>query len=72
MDDVANFEVIPTIFVGAGRIAVGSSDERTISTCLLCGSSFDDYSSRCRCAYCRMLVLVCDSCRVQANYPFHD
>ncbi|XP_062143267.1 rhodanese-like domain-containing protein 6 [Alnus glutinosa] len=52
-------------FVFDHRISVGSSDARTISTCLLCGSSFDDYSSRCRCAYCRMLVLVCDSCRIE-------
>ncbi|XP_075656913.1 rhodanese-like domain-containing protein 6 [Castanea sativa] len=52
-------------FVFDHRISVGSSDPNIIGTCLLCGSSFDDYSSRCRCAHCRMLVLVCDSCRME-------
>ncbi|KAM3704620.1 hypothetical protein ACJW31_03G019200 [Castanea mollissima] len=52
-------------FVFDHRISVGSSDPNVIGTCLLCGSSFDDYSSRCRCAHCRMLVLVCDSCRME-------
>lgn len=50
-------------FVFDHRLSVGSSDAKIISTCLLCGSTFDDYSSRCRCTYCRMLVLVCDSCK---------
>ncbi|KAJ6737771.1 THIOSULFATE SULFURTRANSFERASE/RHODANESE-LIKE DOMAIN-CONTAINING PROTEIN 2 [Salix viminalis] len=50
-------------FVFDHRISVGSSDTNILGTCLLCGLSFDDYSSRCRCSYCRMLVLVCDSCR---------
>ncbi|KAF8392701.1 hypothetical protein HHK36_023050 [Tetracentron sinense] len=45
------------------RISVGSSDSDIVGSCLLCGSSFDNYSSRCRCTYCRMLVLVCDSCQ---------
>ncbi|XP_050273722.1 rhodanese-like domain-containing protein 6 [Quercus robur] len=52
-------------FVFDHRISVGSSDPNIIGTCLLCGSSFDDYSSRCRCIHCRMLVLVCDSCRME-------
>ncbi|XP_030959772.1 rhodanese-like domain-containing protein 6 [Quercus lobata] len=52
-------------FVFDHRISVGSSDPNIIGTCLLCGSSFDDYSSRCRCTHCRMLVLVCDSCRME-------
>ncbi|KAJ6306028.1 hypothetical protein OIU78_021371 [Salix suchowensis] len=50
-------------FVFDHRISVGSADANILGTCLLCGLSFDDYSSRCRCSYCRMLVLVCDSCR---------
>ncbi|KAJ7977847.1 Rhodanese-like domain-containing protein 6 [Quillaja saponaria] len=49
-------------FVFDHRISVGSSDANIMGTCLLCSSSFDDYSSRCRCTYCRMLVLVCGSC----------
>ncbi|XWS42313.1 hypothetical protein CRYUN_Cryun16bG0003700 [Craigia yunnanensis] len=50
-------------FVFDHRISVGSSDTNIMGTCLICGSSFDDYSSRCRCAHCRMLVLICDSCQ---------
>lgn len=53
-------------FVFDHRISVGSSDANVIGTCLTCGSSFDDYSSRCRCACCRMLVLVCNSCQDEA------
>ncbi|KAK6911669.1 tRNA uridine(34) hydroxylase, N-terminal [Dillenia turbinata] len=50
-------------FVFDHRIAVASSNSDIIGACLLCGSSFDDYSSRCRCTYCRMLVLICDKCQ---------
>ncbi|XP_010267911.1 PREDICTED: rhodanese-like domain-containing protein 6 [Nelumbo nucifera] len=51
-------------FVYDHRISVGSSDKDIIGSCLLCGSPYDDYSSRCRCTYCRMLVLVCGSCQM--------
>ncbi|GAV85729.1 Rhodanese domain-containing protein/FSH1 domain-containing protein [Cephalotus follicularis] len=54
-------------FVFDHRISVGSSNANIVGTCLLCDSSFDDYSSRCRCTYCRMLVLVCDSCRIEGD-----
>ncbi|XP_010553714.1 PREDICTED: rhodanese-like domain-containing protein 6 [Tarenaya hassleriana] len=54
-------------FVFDHRISVGSSKFDIIGNCLLCGSSFDDYSPRCRCQFCRMLVLVCDSCRVKGD-----
>uniref|UniRef100_A0A0D9Y0F3 Rhodanese domain-containing protein n=1 Tax=Leersia perrieri TaxID=77586 RepID=A0A0D9Y0F3_9ORYZ len=56
-------------FVFDHRISVGSLKENILGTCLLCGSSFDDYSSRCRCSNCRMLVLdstkeyICELCR---------
>ncbi|KAK7278029.1 hypothetical protein RJT34_23050 [Clitoria ternatea] len=50
-------------FVFDHRISVGSSDTNIIGTCLVCHRSFDDYSSRCRCTYCRMLVLVCCNCQ---------
>ncbi|XP_057834344.2 rhodanese-like domain-containing protein 6 isoform X2 [Cryptomeria japonica] len=50
-------------FVFDPRISVGSTDMRVIGSCLLCGESFDDYSSRSRCSYCRMLVLVCNTCQ---------
>ncbi|KAH0726940.1 hypothetical protein KY284_002805 [Solanum tuberosum] len=52
-------------FVFDHRVSVGSSDSRILGTCLLCSSPFDDYSSRTRCTYCRMLVLVCDNCRAK-------
>ncbi|KAJ4833534.1 Rhodanese-like domain-containing protein 6 [Turnera subulata] len=52
-------------FVFDHRISVGSSDPNVLGSCLLCGLPFDDYSSRCRCSHCRMLVLVCDSCRTK-------
>ncbi|KAI5398670.1 variant 2, Rhodanese-like domain-containing protein 6, partial [Lathyrus oleraceus] len=51
-------------FVFDHRISVGGSEaSSTIGACLICQCSFDDYSSRCRCTYCRMLVLVCESCQ---------
>lgn len=55
------FHTFPMCFC---RISVGSFDTDIVGSCLLCGSPFDDYSSRCRCNNCRMLVLVCDSCQV--------
>ncbi|CAL5093044.1 unnamed protein product [Urochloa decumbens] len=50
-------------FVFDHRISVGSLKENILGACLLCGSSYDDYSSRCRCSHCRMLVLVCPTCQ---------
>ncbi|KAL2325605.1 hypothetical protein Fmac_024663 [Flemingia macrophylla] len=57
-------------FVFDHRISVGSSDANVIGTCLVCQCSFDDYSSRCRCTYCRMLVLVCSSCQNESSAPY--
>ncbi|XP_072998133.1 rhodanese-like domain-containing protein 6 [Typha latifolia] len=54
-------------FVFDHRISVGSLDARVLGTCLICASSFDDYSSRCRCSHCRMLVLVCSDCQVNSK-----
>ncbi|KAK2991771.1 hypothetical protein RJ640_015505 [Escallonia rubra] len=54
-------------FVFDHRVSVGSSDGTVLGACILCSSSYDDYSSRSRCTYCRMLVLVCDSCRVMTS-----
>ncbi|KAK1360486.1 hypothetical protein POM88_044960 [Heracleum sosnowskyi] len=45
------------------RVSVGSSDTNVLGSCFLCKSAYDDYTSRSRCSYCRMLVLVCDICR---------
>ncbi|XP_052194083.1 rhodanese-like domain-containing protein 6 [Diospyros lotus] len=50
-------------FVFDHRVSVGSSDTKVLGTCLFCNSQFDDYSSRSRCTFCRMLVLVCYSCQ---------
>ncbi|OMO86291.1 hypothetical protein CCACVL1_09688 [Corchorus capsularis] len=54
-------------FVFDPRISVGSSDTNILGACLICGASYDDYSSRCRCSHCRMLILVCDSCRIKSD-----
>lgn len=68
MDNVENI----SFHFGIGcRISVGSSDPNIMGSCLLCDTSFDDYSSRCRCIHCRMLVLVCDSCRVCSGFVTH-
>ncbi|CAH9145007.1 unnamed protein product [Cuscuta epithymum] len=50
-------------FVFDHRVSVGSSDSKVLGTCLACNSSFDDYSSRNRCIFCRMLVLICKNCQ---------
>ncbi|TVU49729.1 hypothetical protein EJB05_01058 [Eragrostis curvula] len=50
-------------FVFDHRISVGSRKENILGTCLICNSSYDDYSFRCRCSHCRMLVLVCPTCQ---------
>ncbi|XP_073144999.1 rhodanese-like domain-containing protein 6 isoform X2 [Henckelia pumila] len=54
-------------FVFDHRVSVGSSDANILGTCLLCGASHDDYTSRSRCSHCRMLVLICDCCRERSS-----
>ena len=54
------------------RISVGSLKENMLGTCLICGTSYDDYSSRCRCSHCRMLVLVCPTCQVESITIFFN
>ncbi|KAI3810315.1 hypothetical protein L1987_19927 [Smallanthus sonchifolius] len=49
-------------FVFDHRVSVGPSNANVVGNCLICNSPFDDYSSRSRCRYCRMLVLVCHTC----------
>ncbi|XP_047337859.1 rhodanese-like domain-containing protein 6 [Impatiens glandulifera] len=51
-------------FVFDHRVSVGSSNASILGTCLLCDLPYDDYSPRCRCTHCRMLVLVCNNCQV--------
>ena len=48
------------------RLAVGSEDGTLIGCCLQCGARCNDYAKRCRCATCRMLVLVCKACQVSS------
>ncbi|CAA0827268.1 Rhodanese-like domain-containing protein 6 [Striga hermonthica] len=56
-------------FVFDHRVSVGSLDSKILGSCLLCGIPFDDYTSRCRCIHCRMLVLICDGCReISSSY----
>ncbi|KAL6531438.1 hypothetical protein OROMI_027801 [Orobanche minor] len=50
-------------FVFDHRVSVASLDTNILGTCLLCGALFDDYTPRCRCTHCRMLVLICHNCR---------
>ncbi|XP_076899966.1 rhodanese-like domain-containing protein 6 [Bidens hawaiensis] len=54
-------------FVFDHRVSVGSSDANVVGNCLICNFPFDDYSSRSRCRYCRMLVLVCHVCRGKSS-----
>lgn len=52
-------------FVYDPRIALSyPRKEEVVGRCRICSTSFDDYSAKTRCRRCRMLQLVCDSCRV--------
>ncbi|KAL2620214.1 hypothetical protein R1flu_000419 [Riccia fluitans] len=53
-------------FVFDHRLAVPSSNPLVVGSCLQCDTPYDDYSARCRCSLCRMLVLVCTDCQVAA------
>lgn len=55
-------------FVFDHRVSVGSTKENVLGNCLLCNFPFDDYSSRSRCTYCRMLVLVCNVCQGKNSF----
>nr|XP_043621535.1 rhodanese-like domain-containing protein 6 [Erigeron canadensis]XP_043621536.1 rhodanese-like domain-containing protein 6 [Erigeron canadensis]XP_043621538.1 rhodanese-like domain-containing protein 6 [Erigeron canadensis]XP_043621539.1 rhodanese-like domain-containing protein 6 [Erigeron canadensis] len=55
-------------FVFDHRVSVGSSNANVLGNCLICSFPFDDYSSRIRCSYCRMLVLVCNECQGKNLY----
>jgi Serine hydrolase (FSH1)/Rhodanase C-terminal len=45
--------------------AAEHSPAAVVGRCLLCSAPHDDYSSRHRCAHCRLLVLVCHECSWQ-------
>ncbi|KAJ7563540.1 hypothetical protein O6H91_03G114500 [Diphasiastrum complanatum] len=59
-------------FVFDYRIAVPSSSNEVVASCLACGISFDDYSSRTRCCKCRMLILICPSCQAMDTRPTNN
>ncbi|GMH44089.1 hypothetical protein BSKO_12023 [Bryopsis sp. KO-2023] len=42
---------------------VMSGSSKIVGRCLLCSSAWDDYGARDRCSKCRILILVCDTCR---------
>ncbi|KAK9828526.1 hypothetical protein WJX72_000594 [[Myrmecia] bisecta] len=54
-------------FVFDERVSVGSSSEDVVGQCLVCQASCDDYGPRLRCHHCRLLVLVCATCREQGD-----
>ncbi|KAG6555612.1 hypothetical protein Mapa_002847 [Marchantia paleacea] len=54
-------------FVFDHRLAVPSSNKVVVGRCLQCNTPYDDYSARCRCSLCRMLVLVCGDCQVASQ-----
>lgn len=55
-------------FVFDPRIALppAASDE-VVGTCRICATLYDDYAAQIRCSHCRMLQLVCDTCRVSSE-----
>eukprot|EP00897_Mesotaenium_endlicherianum_P005108 jgi/Mesen1/4625/ME000237S03664 len=53
-------------FVFDPRIAVGTERQEVTGRCLLCAAKWDNYAARCRCATCRMLVLVCATCQAKS------
>ncbi|GBG67866.1 hypothetical protein CBR_g985 [Chara braunii] len=51
-------------FVFDHRVSVPSAHPTTvIGRCLECHSPYDDYSARCRCTTCRLLILICPDCQ---------
>lgn len=55
-------------FVYDPRISIPyrkAPENQVVGRCMCCSNSFDDYRPQSRCQACRMLVLVCDTCRVR-------
>ena len=54
-------------FVYDKRIAMPYPNDNgeIIGVCQICTAPYDDYRSKVRCSTCRMLVLICDTCREQ-------
>lgn len=57
-----NFVFDPRCSVGPARGAEPGA-ATVVGRCQRCSAPWDDYSARCRCASCRLLVLLCDGCR---------
>ncbi|XP_024545367.1 rhodanese-like domain-containing protein 6 isoform X1 [Selaginella moellendorffii] len=55
-------------FVFDHRISVPSLQDKTVGCCYSCKSPYDDYTPRLRCSMCRMLVLLCESCKASVPY----
>lgn len=53
-------------FVFDQRVAMASQDETVAGQCEACQTPYDAISGT-RCAYCRMHVLLCDTCRENAK-----
>ena len=45
--------------------SVPMASSSVVGHCITCACPWDDYSNRARCSRCRMLVLLCNSCRQQ-------
>ena len=63
-----NFVFDRRLAVGAAEPAkdageTSSPDAGIVGSCLLCSGPCDDYGPGMRCVHCRLLVLVCESCR---------
>jgi len=56
-----NFVYDPRCAVGP--LAPRAAHDNVIGRCSTCSKPCDDYTPRCRCSACRLLILVCDSCR---------
>lgn len=55
------------LFVYDPRVATPATAKHVVGKCLVCSAPWDDYSFQTRCGKCRVLVLVCDVCRLQAQ-----
>jgi len=55
------------MFVYDPRVATPATARHVVGKCLVCSDPWDDYSFQMRCGKCRVLVLVCDPCRLKSE-----
>lgn len=59
-------------FVYDPRVAVpyplGTAKDEVVGKCISCSCPYDDYSCQTRCGKCRVLVLVCITCRSKTDF----